>query len=193
MKNIFIIHSYNADTKEAFAPYISEKGAELGYNVILPDFPIRTEADFEKWSEIMDRYLLSGELNSESIIVAHSLGTQFIPKYIAQKNIPIKLYISVAAFIGYVGREDLMEIVAKFASTTEEVSKAIELMQNRYSIFSDNDHMNSQDKMEAYADSYQAEKILIPNAGHFNPQSERKELPEVFEIIEKTHNNAKNI
>ena len=58
------------------------------------------------------------------------------------------------------------------------------LMQNRYAIYSDNDHMNSQDKMEKYADVFNAEKILIKGAGHFNPQSEYKDVKEIFEIIQ---------
>lgn len=87
MTNIFIIHSYNGDTKESFGPYLVDKLTEIGINVIFPSFPIKEEATYEKWSEIMDQYLLNGYLNKETIIIAHSLGTHFIPKYLADNNL----------------------------------------------------------------------------------------------------------
>lgn len=48
MSNLFIIHSYNADTKESFGPYLAKKGEELGLDVVFPDFPIRKEANYYK-------------------------------------------------------------------------------------------------------------------------------------------------
>lgn len=184
MSNLFIIHSYNADTKESFGPYLAQKGKELGLDVVFPDFPIRKEADYYKWSKIMNQYLLSGQLNSDSIIVAHSLGTHFIPKYLAEKNISIKLYISCAGFINdNSGRDDLQEVVNDFKPNDEEINKAIKLIEHRYSIYSNDDHMNPQEELEYYADSFQAEKVFIPNVGHLGKRSGIKELPEAIEVI----------
>ena len=185
MANLFIIHSYNADTKESFGPYLVKKGKELDLNVIFPDFPTRKEASYKKWSEIMNQYLISGDLNGESIIVAHSLGTHFIPKYLAEKNIAVKLFISCAGFLNdHSGRDDLNWLVDQFKPNSKEIDKAIDLIENRYSIYSNNDHMNPQQELEDYADRFKAIKTFIPDIGHLGKISGITELPQVLEIIE---------
>lgn len=189
--NIFIIHSYNADTKESFWPYVVDKATELGFNVIFPDFPIEEKANYQKWAEIMDKYLASGELNADSAIVAHSLGTHFTPRYLAERNIPIKLFISVAGFIGYVGRPELEKVAAEFALDDEKTAKAAGLIENRYALYSDNDPLNPQEKMEYYADKLNAERILIPGAGHFSPRAGVKEVPEIINTIKKVYGRKK--
>lgn len=186
MKNLFIIHSYNADTKESFGPYLVEEGKKLGLNVVFPDFPIRKEAEYQKWSDIFDEYRMKGQLNDDSIIVAHSLGTHFIPKYIASNNVPIGLYISCAGFINdNSGREDLGKIVEDFSPSEEQIELCIQLMKNRYAIYSDNDHMNPQTELEYYAEKFQAQKVFIPNIGHLGRRSGIKELPEAVEIVKQ--------
>ena len=87
MTNLFIIHSYNGDTKESFGPYIKEDAEKLGIKVCFPDFPTKEQAKYSNWCAVMDEYLMNGELNFESIIVAHSLGTLFIPKYLSDRKV----------------------------------------------------------------------------------------------------------
>lgn len=184
--NLFIIHSYNADTKESFGPYIEEEAKKLGIDVIFPDFPIRSEASYDKWSKIMNKYLESGELNSTSIVITHSLGAYFIPKYLAEKNVCIGLYISCAGSTKYIGdREDLRKTIEDFSPSDEQYEKAIDLMANRYCIYSNNDHVNPQSELEYYADMLKANKVFIPNIGHMGKTSNVKELPDAIHIIEK--------
>ena len=183
---MFIIHSGNADTKESFGPYVVNKAKNLGFDVIFPDFPHKGGADYQKWSAIMDQYITSGKLNDDSIVIGHSLGTLFIPKYLSERQVGIKVFISVAGFLGYTeGREDLKKIVDDFAPTDEEIIKSISLMQNRYAIYSDNDHLNTQEQMETYAKKLNMVQVFIPKAGHFGTRSGIKELPEIFKIIKK--------
>ncbi len=180
MKNVFIIHSYNGDTKDSFASSI-ENLCNIQY--YLPDFPIRSEAVYDKWEEILKQYYFNGILNEDSIVIAHSLGTQFIPKFVTKNNIKIGKYISVAGFDDYKGREDLERILESFKPTEQECLKSIELMDERYSIYSDNDELNSIERLERYADKIKAEKILLCNCGHFNPKSNVKEITEINNII----------
>ena len=132
-----------------------------------------------------DEYRDKGILNSDSIIISHSLGTQFIVKYLANNNINIDTYISVAGFINFEGREDLERILGPFAPTDEEFNKCIDLIANRYSVYSDNDELNGIEKLEGYADKLSAEKILVEGAGHFNPKSEVTKIEEINNIIKK--------
>ncbi len=191
MTNLFIIHSYNGDTKESFGPYIKEHAEKLGIKVFFPNFPIREQAKYSNWCAVMDEYLINGELNSESIIVAHSLGTHFIPKYLSDRNVPINLYISCAGFLNdHSGKVNLQEIIKDFKPNDEQIDKFISLVNNRFSIYSNDDHMNPQEELENYADRFSASKVFIPNIGHMGARSGITELPEVLEIIEKSLNKS---
>ena len=183
MKNVIIIHSYNGDTKESFAPSIERTCRENDIDYYFLRFPTRNEATYESWEKVLDEYRDKGILNEDSIIIAHSLGTQFIIKYLAKNNINIDTYISVAGFINFKGREDLERVLGPFAPTEEEFEKCKELITNRYSVYSDNDELNSIDKLKGYAEKLAAEEIIIEGAGHFNPKSEITEIESINDII----------
>lgn len=184
MTNLFIIHSYNADTKISFGPYLEREAIKLGLNVIFPDFPIRQDADYKTWAKIMDKYRKDGYLNKDSIIIAHSLGTLFIPRYLAENNISINLFISCAGFVNYHSdREDLNSVTERFKPTNGQIDSAINLMRNRYAIYSNNDHIIPFKELENYANRYKAEKVYIENIGHLGKSSGITELPQAIEII----------
>ena len=72
MKNIFIIHSLNGDTLEFWGQDVKQK-FEDKLNIFMPKFPIRAESRYEKFNEILSRYLESKELNKDSIVICHSI------------------------------------------------------------------------------------------------------------------------
>ncbi len=183
MKNVFIIHSYNGDTEYSFAPSVEKLCKENDIDYYFPKFPIRSEATYESWENILNHYKEKGILNNETIVISHSLGTQFIPKYLARNNVKISTYISVAGFVDYKGREDLENILKRFQPTDQEYNMCKMLVDNFYSIYSDNDEMNSIDKLEKYAEKLSANKIFIKGAGHFNPKSNITEIEKINEII----------
>ena len=135
MKNIFIIHSYNGDTEYSFAPSIEKLCKENNIDYYFPRFPIRSEANYVSWADILNDYKEKEILNNESIVIAHILGTQFIPKYLTRNNVKIDTYISIAGFVNYKGREDLENIMKKFQPTDGEFKKCQTLINHIYSIY----------------------------------------------------------
>ena len=184
--NLFIIHGYNGDTKETFGPYIENEMAKLNVETYFPNFPIRENVSYESWAKVMDMYLEKGLINENTIIIAHSLGTNFVPKYLADNNIKIFLYISMAGFLkDNSGREDIEAAVSKVRPSEEQIQTAIKLMKNRYAVYSNNDHLNPKEELEKYAEKFMAEKVFIPNVGHMGRKSGVKEIPEIIEIIRR--------
>ena len=181
MKNVFIIHSYNGDTEYSFAPSIEKLCKENNIDYYFPKFPIRSEATYESWEEILNNY--KDVLNNETIFIAHSLGTQFVIKYLAENNIKIGKYISVAGFVESESIESIATVVNRFKPTIDEYNKCKELVGNIYSVYSDNDEISSLENLENYAYLLSAKKIFIKNGGHFNPKSEITEIKEINEII----------
>lgn len=184
MNNLFVIHGYNGDTTETFGPYIETEAKKLNIETYMPKFSIKEQATYEGWAKVMDTYLEQNSINENTIIVAHSLGTHFIPRYLADNDVKIYLYISMAGFLkDHSGREDLEMVVNKFKPTEEQIDKAVGLMSNRYAIYSDNDHLNPREELESYADRFKAEKVFISNIGHMGRKSGVKEIPQIIDII----------
>lgn len=186
MQSLFIIHSFNNGTRKSFGQYLEKECSSMGLNVVFPNFPTGDAANYHDWSKILDQYLLDGTLNEDSIIIAHSLGAHFIPKYIAEKKVKIKVYISCAGFINKTHEENVFDkIMDDFLPTELQIEEDILLMKYRYAIYSDNDPISSLKELEYYADKFEAEKVFIPNIGHLGPKSGIKALPEALEIIKK--------
>lgn len=180
MKNVVLIHSYNADTLQGFAISVEKICKENNIKYIAPQFPIRQDASYDSWENVMNQYNVFDE---DTIVIAHSLGTQFILKYLAQKNIQIKKYISVAGFVNYTGRKDLEETLHKFKVNENEFEMCKTLIKNRISIYSDNDALNSVQNLEGYANKLNAKKVLLKNQAHFSPKDGIAEIKELNEFI----------
>lgn len=160
MKNVVIIHGYNGDTSQTFGPYVKNECEKRKIECILPKFPMKQEATFENWKEIMDGFM--NQITEDTIFVAHSLGAQFIPKYLALQNRKINTYISIAGFINdHSGREDLRVVLNRFQPNEKDFEDLIKLTKNRYAIYSDNDHLNPQEELEKYAEKINAKKVFI--------------------------------
>ena len=173
MKKVIIIHSYNGDTADSFAADIEERCRENNAEYRFPHFHVRKDASYESWKRIMEKE----EIYEDTILIAHSLGTQFVPKYLAGKNLKAGVYISVAGYLHYEGRKDLEEINRNFEPLENDFKKCRSLIARRISVYSDNDRMNPVHKLEAYAEMMDAERILVSGAGHFDPASGIRRLP----------------
>ncbi|MEI8067932.1 MAG: alpha/beta hydrolase [Candidatus Shapirobacteria bacterium] len=181
--NLFVIHGYNGDTLETFGPYVEKEAKRRGLEVILPSFPAKELVTYASWSDVLEKY--RSEIDKNTIIVAHSLGTHFIPRYLADKNLTVGLYISMAGFLNdHSGRLDLEKVVKEFKPNEEQINKAIKLMGNRYSIYSNDDHLNPQEELEKYAERFNSNKVFIPNIGHMGRKSGIKEIPQIMKIID---------
>lgn len=184
MKNVFLIHSVNGNTIDSFAGSIERFCKENNIEYYYPIFPLRAEASPESWEKVLDEYRIKGLLNSESLVITHSIGTKFIPKYLAKYNINIDTFVSVAGFVDYVGRTDYLKDVTEiFEITDEEFSKCKELIKNRFAIYSDNDNNSPIEKCIKYADKLSANKILVEGAGHFTKENGVTEIETLNAIM----------
>ena len=133
----------------------------------------------------LDEYKEKGILNSDSMVITHSIGTKIIPKYLVKNNLNIDTFVSVAGFVDYSGtRTDYIVDVMKITKVSdEEFDKCKELIKNRYSIYSDNDSNSPLEKCVKYADKLDAEKVLVKGAGHFTQEDNVTEIKELNGII----------
>lgn len=184
MKNVILIHGYNGIPK--IYNWLENELKNKGYKVIIPEFPTREEVIYSKWKNIMDNY--KQNLNKDTIVIAHSIGNEFLIKYICENDLEIDLYISLAGFAKKFeceNRDDLNRALKEFLVNDKEKTKFKESINVRYSIYSDNDHIIPFEVLEQYAEDIDSTPILIKGIGHMGNKSGLEKIPEVLEIIEK--------
>ncbi len=184
MKTAFIIHGYNGDTLYTFGPWLKEVLEKKGYTVYTPEFPIRLEARYNTWSKILDTY--KHYFNADTIVVAHSIGNPFIMQYLANNNISVKAYISVAGFcktFAVPDRDDITTAIEDFKINESHTDKIKELVKYRYSIYSDNDHCVPIDILKDLPNCINSIPVFIPGVGHMGNRENTISIPKLEEII----------
>lgn len=182
MKNVFLIHGFNGIPK--IFEYFKEELEKQGYNVIMPEFPVREEITVDGYFEIFDKF--KEFFNENLMVVAHSIGNPMFIKYIAKNKFKVGKYISLAGFskdFFNEGKDVLNEKVKLTVLTETELNSAKTLINKRYSIYSYNDHLVPLNLLEQYCKEIDSEAIPIEGIGHMGKTSGLKELPEVIKLI----------
>ena len=92
--NVLLIHGFNGIPK--IFNYFKKELENKGYNVILPNFPVREKIEIAGYFEVFDQY--KELFNDKLIAIAHSIGNSMFIKYISKNNYKIGKYISLAGF-----------------------------------------------------------------------------------------------
>lgn len=182
MKNVLLIHGFNGIPK--VFNYFKEELETKGYNVILSNFPIREEITIDGYFKVFDEH--RDLFNKNLIVIAHSIGNPIFVKYISKNQFKVSKYISLAGFskdFFNEGKDVLNEKVKLIILTDKEKQDTIKLINERYSVYSDNDHIIPFELLESYCTDIRSKPILIKNIGHMGKKSGLETLPEVIDLI----------
>ena len=186
MKKIFILHSLNGDTLKMWGKHVKKTFEAKGIDVIMPEFPIRAESSYEKFENILEYYINSGELNNNSIVVAHSIGNAYFVRFCKEKKYEPKSYIAVAPGAVYEypsNRTDYTVSVKKQAYVKED---AFEYMRNvktdKYCLYSDEDN-NNLEKFTRFIEDTNSKGIYLKGYNHFDGYHSIEEVPVLIELI----------
>lgn len=182
-KNVLLIHGFNGVPKIFY--YFKKELETQGYNVIIPEFPIREEININSYFKVFDIY--KEIINKNLIVIAHSLGNSMFIKYICKNNLQVGLYISLAGFAEAFcvdGKDILNKVIEPLTISSEEKAKIINLINEKYSIYSDNDHIVPFKILKEYSLAMNSKPIFIPGIGHMGKKSGLETLPQVIDIIQ---------
>lgn len=185
MKTAFIIHGFNGDTVYTFGPWLKSELEKRGYNVIMPEFPIRSEATYLGWSSLLDNYI--DYFNEDTIIVCHSIGNPFIIKYLSKRKLKAKLYISVAGFCKLFtvpDRADLNKAFIDFQVDIDDINYCKSNIPFRYSLYSDNDHVIPFPILENFIEKLESNPVFIRGVGHMGNRDNIHDIPQITDIID---------
>lgn len=187
-KNIFILHSLNGDTLKMWGQDVKETFGKQKIDVIMPEFPIRAESKFEKFDEILEKYLNDGILNENSIIIAHSIGNAYFVRFCKEHNYHPRVYIAVAPGAVYEypsSRNDYIVEVKKQAYVKKDAFNYVKNMNSiKYCLYSDEDD-NNIEKFTRFINDINAEGIYLKYYNHFDGYHRIYKIPELNELINK--------
>ena len=129
-KNIFILHSLNGDTLSIWGKYIKYEFSQKGFNVIMPEFPIRADSRYEKFETILEKYIENGDLNSNSIVIAHSIGNAYFVRFCEEKNFIPNSYIAVAPGAVYEYPSSRTDYIVEVKKQAYVKKKSLDYMKN---------------------------------------------------------------
>ncbi len=143
-KQVIVIHGGEAfDTYEAYRTYLrqyplerllektksSEKGwkdhlaEDLGasFDVVRPSMPSPQNAKYEEWTLWFEKYFPM--VRDDVILVGHSLGANFLAKYLSENDFPVRIaqLHLVAGCYGCAGGFVLGQSLEKIAQTVSRV------------------------------------------------------------------------
>ena len=186
MKNIFILHSLNADTVEMWGKDVKENFEEKGIEVIMPEFPIRAESAYKKFEKILEYYINNGKLNSNSIVVAHSIGNAYFVRFCKEKEYKPNVYISVAPGAVYPypsNRTDYIVEVKKQAYVKEDAFNYMKKLDcEKYCLYSDEEDKNIE-KFTRFIEDTASKGIYLKGYYHFDGHHNINKVPELIELI----------
>lgn len=192
MKKVLIVHGLGG-LKEQYFPHLAKVCESLGLDVIMPNFgSYRENTNYKIWKTKFDNEILQ-RIDNETIVVANSLGTQFIVKILAEKKIDVGAYISVA------GAGEILNLKptapervlnAKNVSETFSPSKKeFEIFKNlnfpKFSFYSNNDRFFEKENLELYTELIDSKKLFLPNRNHFDKNDATDEFYLIFEELEE--------
>ena len=165
MTNVFIFHGTGGFPEENWFPWMKEKLEELGYKVIVPQFPTPENQTLENWFKVMDNY--SGALNQDTILIGHSLGGAFLLRVLERIQLKIKAAAIVSAPVGIRPIKN-WEGDQPFIGKPFDWDKIKNSAQKFFVFHSDNDPYVGIGNGEETARRVGTELTFVPNAGHFN-------------------------
>ena len=186
ISNIFVLHSLNGDTLKMWGQDVKEKFAQKEIDVIMPEFPIRAESRYEKFKEILEFYINNGDLNNNSIVVAHSIGNAYFIRFCKEFNYEPKAYIAVApgAIYEYPStRNDYTVEVKKQSYLKQDSFDYIKnISSKKYCLYSDEDDKNTE-KFTRYLKDTNSEGMYLKYYNHFDGYHRIYRIPELIELI----------
>lgn len=186
--NIFVLHSLNGDTLQMWGNDIKEVFSEKEIDVFLPEFPIREKSSYNKFKEILEYYLINGQLNCNSIVIGHSIGNAYFIRFCEEKGFIPKAYIAVAPGAVYEypsTRNDYTVEVKKQAYVEASALKFVkDNLKNKYCLYSDEDD-NNIEKFLRFINDTSAEGIYLKYYNHFDGYHRIYKIPELIKIIDK--------
>ncbi len=177
-KRVIIVHGWADDPAKGWIAWLVSELRSRGVEAIAPAMPSPKKPDIDTWLHYLQQVI--GLIDSQTVLVGHSLGAYVLLRYLDKCTDPHKLgkLILVGGFAGHEratqGKHVLPEV--DFATIRAKVEQI-------YSVYSDDDTVIPPEWSAALGESLGGHNVIDPGKGHFAGLHGCTELPSVLEII----------
>jgi len=180
-KTALLIHGAFGSPNENWFPWLKKELEILGYEVLVPTFPTPEAQTLESWENVVDPYLK--KLNSDSIIVGHSLGVPFGIRVLELLPQPVKSFFGAAGFAELLNNPTFDAINYTFTERDFEWEKIKSNADKIYLYHSDNDPYVPLECAYNVAEKLNSTVQIVKNGGHLNEGMGFIEFPQILKDI----------
>ena len=177
MTNYIIIHGSFGSKDGNWFPWLKDKLGNC--DVVVPQFPIGVgKQNFDSWSNVLD----SLKVDSNTVIIAHSIAPIFVCKYLITRKIKVKKLIFVCGFNNYISGNNDFDSVNK-PMYIDNLSDIKNYCSDIVCFYSDNDPYIKFEIEKDFADTVSTKQYIVHNGGHINSETGYTEFEEILKVI----------
>jgi len=187
MKRVFIVHGWGGNPNEPMLVWLKENLEAKGYIVTVPEMPNTDEPVIDVWVNYLKNI---SEFDEETYFIGHSIGCQTILRTLMTMPPYTKVgkIVLIAPWVHLKEEtyedEDDKKIAKPWIETPMDWRWIKNMTSGFVAIFSDNDPFVPLEDKEIFKEKLNAKIIVEHDKGHFDPDSNVKELPVVLEQFE---------
>ena len=174
-----IIHGSFGSKDGNWFPWLKSELEKNGKSVFVPQMPVGVGIQsFDSWSRELDKL----DIDSNTIVIAHSIAPAFVCKYLISKKINVKKLIFVCGFNNYFGINDDFDSVngGMYLDNLSDIKK---YCSDIVCYYSDNDPYVKYEVEKEFADSVSNRSFVISGGGHINAESGYTEFSDILSEI----------
>ncbi|HOX60778.1 MAG TPA: leucine--tRNA ligase [Candidatus Magasanikbacteria bacterium] len=186
---IVLVHGIYGNPNENWFPWFKKEMEKRGCEVIIPQM---VDSETPKLSEWVKQLTNLGVTKDDDLyVVGHSLGAVAACQYILENRLHVKKLILVGPTGNSQGEENWknllsagceeegLKCIKDFNEANTDLSKLVNLADERVIYISDNDPFIPMSVMDDYS-GIDARVNVLKNRGHFNESAGIRELPEIL-------------
>lgn len=185
MANAFIFHGTYGYPEENWFPWLKYELEKLGCDTTVPKFPTPENQTLANWLKLFTP--LEGKLNSETILIGHSMGSAFALDILQMKARKVRAVFLVSPSIADLPdpEDKFNKLNRSFYEKGFDWNTIKESSNSFHAIGSDNDPYIPMSEMEKVAKYLGIKLTVIKGAGHFNKKAGYAEFPQLLAMIKE--------
>ncbi|MDP3696502.1 MAG: alpha/beta fold hydrolase [Candidatus Taylorbacteria bacterium] len=193
IKKVYIIHGWDGSPDEPMLQWLKFNLEKEGHEVVVPAMPEPDVPKVDAWLAKLREVI---GLDSDTILVGHSMGCQAILRYLESfpKPLKIKGVVFIAPWIELDTEtikeegEEVVELARPWLETPIDFEKIRTHIRQAVAIFSDDDPFVPLSNRKLFEKELGAKTFVEHEKGHFSPADNISELPVALEEIQKMAN-----
>jgi hypothetical protein len=177
-----IVHGSYGSPDENWFPWLASELRKIDCRVVVPKLPTPEGQSLQRWR---DAFAVGvGPLNSDTILIGHSLGAGFILNLLEDSPTPVRGTFLVSGFLDKLGLDAFDRINESFVCRTFAWDHIRGNAGVVHVYNSDDDPYVPLEKGRELAKHFNIELTVLHNAGHVNAKAGFTTFPQLLKDIE---------